>query len=68
MKTGRKMKTGIKVKLIGEDGNVYNLISICCIALRRNGMGDKEEQFLEEVKSGDYLHALVVMSEWFEIE
>lgn len=60
-------KTGIKVKLIGEDGNIFNLISICCIALRRNGMRDKEEQFLKEVKSGDYLHALVVMNEWFDI-
>lgn len=60
-------KTGIKVKLIGEDGNVFNLISICCTALRRNGMRDKEEQFLKEVKSGDYFHALAVMSEWFDV-
>ncbi|MBQ1971246.1 MAG: hypothetical protein II223_02270 [Treponema sp.] len=62
-------KTGITVKLIGEDGNVFNLIGICSQALRRNGMRDKVAEFQKEVMSADsYEGALGVMMNWFEIK
>lgn len=62
-------KTGLTVKLIGEDGNVFNLIGICTQALRRNGMRDKVTEFQNEVMSADsYESALGVMMNWFEIK
>lgn len=61
-------KTGIKVKLVGQDGNVFNLIGICTQALRRNGMSDKVTEFQKEVMSaGSYDEALCVMMNWFEV-
>ncbi len=62
------MQTGIHVKLIGEDGNVFNLLGICQRELRRNGMSNKINEFVKEATAGDYYHALAVMSEWFIIE
>lgn len=61
-------QTGIHVKLIGEDGNVFNLLAICRTALRRNGKADLWDQFFKEATSGDYYHALATMSEWFIVE
>lgn len=61
-------KTGIKVKLVGEDGNVFNLIGICTQALRRNGMRDKVDEFQKEVMSSkSYEEALSVMMKWFDV-
>ena len=61
-------KTGINVKLVGQDGNVFNLIGICTTALRRNGMRDKVAEFQNEVmNAGSYDEALCVMMDWFEV-
>lgn len=62
-------KTGLTVKLIGKDGNVFNLIAICTQALRQNGMRDKVTEFQKEVMSSDsYESALGVMMNWFDIK
>ena len=42
-------KTDIKVRIIGADGNVYNLLGIC----RR------------ELGRADYNHALATIADWF---
>lgn len=61
-------KTSIKVKLIGEDGNIFNLIGICSHALKENGMNDKIDEFVKEVTSSNsYDEALSVMIDWFEV-
>jgi len=61
-------KTGIKVKLVGEDGNVFNLIGICSHALKENNMKDKVNEFVKEVTSShSYDEALSVMMNWFDI-
>lgn len=61
-------KTGIKVKLIGEDGNVFNLIGICSHALKENGMSNKIDEFVKEVTSShSYDEALGVMMNWFDV-
>lgn len=62
------MQTGIHVKLVGEDGNVFNLLGICKRALYRNGKSNLWNDFYKEATSGDYYHALAVMSEWFIVE
>ena len=61
-------QTGIEVKLIGEDGNVFNLLGICKRELFRAGKGILWEEFFKEATSGDYNHALATMSKWFIVK
>lgn len=58
----------VHVKLIGEDGNVFNLIAICKREMRAAGLTREEmNQFEQEVTAGNYDGALRVMMEWFDI-
>jgi len=44
-----------KVKLVGEDGNVFNLIGICSRALKNAGQGDKTKEMQSKILScGSY--------------
>jgi len=60
-------KTGITVKIIGADGNVFNLLGICRRALRREGRLDLWDEFYKEATSGDYNHALAIIADYFEV-
>ena len=60
-------KTGITVKIIGADGNVFNLLGICRRALGRAGRLDLWDEFYKEATSGDYNHALATIADYFEI-
>ena len=58
-----------KVKLSGEDGNVFNLIGICKRALVN--IGEREianKMVIECVSSGSYEEALGVMSKYVDVE
>ena len=56
----------ITVNLIGENGNVFNLIRIVSKALRKNKIDSKE--FQEEVTlCGSYDEVLRVMMQWVNI-
>lgn len=60
----------ITVKLIGTDGNVFNLIGLCIRAMKLADL-DKVERdlFISEVlNSKSYEQALATMLEWFDIE
>ena len=58
-------KTDIKVRIIGADGNVFNLLGICRKALIRAGKYELWNEFFKEATSGDYNHALATIAEWF---
>ena len=60
-------KTGIEVKIIGADGNVFNLLGICRRALLRAGKIELWDEFQKEATSGDYNHALATIADYFEI-
>ena len=60
-------KTNIEVKIIGADGNVYNLLGICRRALQKARRMDLWDEFYAETTSGDYNHALATIAEYFEI-
>ena len=60
-------KTGIKVKIIGADGNVFNLLGICRRALSRAGNLELWDEFYREATSGDYDHALATIADYFEV-
>jgi len=58
-----------KVKLIGENGNIFNLMGIASRALKEAGMRDKAEEMFEKVtQSKNYDEALQVLMEYVEIE
>ena len=58
-------KTNIKVRIIGADGNVFNLLGICRKALGRAGKIELWDEFRKEATSGDYNHALATIADWF---
>ena len=60
-------KTGITVKIVGADGNVFNLLYICRRALIRAGKYELWNEFYKEATSGDYNHALATIADYFEV-
>ena len=59
----------IHVKLVGENGNAFFILSRCLQAMRRAGLSEKErEEFQKEATSGNYDHLLATCLDWFEIE
>lgn len=58
----------IEVKLIGEDGNIFNLVGIASKALIRNCQRDKADEMSERIfKSNSYDEALMIISDYVEI-
>ena len=62
-------QTGIKVKLVGEDGNAFYILGKVQRALRRGGKGKEFiEAFTKEATSADYNHLLATVMEVVEVE
>lgn len=71
MKMEQEKKQGLdeslrpNAKMIGEDGNVFNLMGICSRKLKKAGYPEKAEEMLNRVTScGSYDEALSIMSEY----
>lgn len=60
----------ITVKLVGQNGNVFNLIGICTQAMQRAKVSRAErEAFVEEVTHAEnYAEALAIMMRWVNVE
>lgn len=57
-----------KCALIGEDGNIFNLMGIASKILKRNGMREEAKEMCEKItKSGSYDEALNIISDYVEI-
>lgn len=55
-------------KLIGEDGNIFNLIGLAGKALRNAGMKEQAEEMRDKVcNSKSYDEALYIISEYVEV-
>ena len=55
--------------LIGEDGNVFNLVGIAARTLKRNGLSEQASEMTAKVfGSGSYEEALGIISEYVETE
>lgn len=63
-------KYNITVKLVGKDGNIFNLMGIVQKALRQNDVPkDEIDLFLQEIESShSFYHALQVIMEWVHVE
>ena len=58
----------ITVQLVGQDGNVFNLMGIVANALRKNGFGEEVQEFITDVTSSKSYHeALAVMMRWVDV-
>jgi hypothetical protein len=56
-----------EVKLVGENGNVFNLMAICQKALRRAGMHDEAKEMVDKITHCDsYDKALSIMMEYVD--
>ena len=54
--------------LIGEDGNIFNLMAIASRTLRQNNMEDQAKEMCQRIKeSGDYYKALGIIGEYVDI-
>jgi len=57
------------VKLIGENGNIFNLVGIATKALKTAGLKDKADELTKRIfNSRSYDEALVIIGEYCEIE
>ena len=61
-------KTGIRVEMVGQDGNAFACLGRCQQALRRAGRLDLWDEFHSEATSGDYYHLLATITEWFNVD
>lgn len=62
------MKNRPKVNLIGEDGNAFAILGKVSKALKRAGLKEEAEQYLQEATSGDYNHLLTITMEYVDVE
>lgn len=55
-------------KLIGEDGNIFNLTGIASRTLRQNGMADEAVEMRDRIcASGSYGEALCIIGDYVNI-
>lgn len=63
-----KEKPKPKCDLIGEDGNIFNLMGIASRTLKRNGMQEEAKEMCDKItSSGSYNEALLIISDYVEI-
>lgn len=56
-------------KLLGEDGNIFVLLSLASKTLKKNGMKEEAAEMTTRVmESGSYDKALMIISDYVEIE
>lgn len=57
-----------KVKLVGQDGNVFNLLGICSRALSKAGMQEQAKEMKRKAfSSSSYDEALSIMMEYCDV-
>ena len=56
-----------KVRLVGQDGNIYNLLGICTSALKRAGQDEEVKELQDRVlSSGSYYKAISIMYDYVD--
>lgn len=58
-----------KCKLIGEDGNIFNLMGIASRILKRAGLEEEAKEMVNRIfKSESYDKALQIIMDYVEVE
>lgn len=69
--TQQEKKTGKPdCELIGQDGNIFNLMGVASRTLKQNGMEDQAREMCERITGGDcrdYYRALSIIGEYVNI-
>jgi hypothetical protein len=61
--------TGVKVKLVGEDGNAYQILGRVMGAMRAAGVPKETiDEYYQEATSGDYSNLLRVTLRYVDVE
>lgn len=61
--------TKIKCKLVGQDGNIFNLIGIASRTLKKAGLKDKANEMCNKAtKAQSYEEALNIIGDYVDIE
>ena len=58
--------TGIKLQLVGLDGNAFSILGRAMNALKDNDQSELEDEYYAEATSGDYDHLLATTAKYFE--
>jgi hypothetical protein len=59
----------VTVKLVGSDGNAFNIIALCMKEARKQKVPpEKVNEFMDEAMSSDYANLLRTCMKWFNIE
>ena len=58
-----------KVKLLGENGNIFNLMGIAKRAMQKQGFEKEAKEMVEKItKCGSYSLALSIIMEYCDVE
>ena len=58
-----------KCKLVGKDGNIFNLMGIASRTLKEAGLKEKADEMIQRItKSKSYDEALGIIMEYVEVE
>lgn len=60
-------KSGISVKLLGTNGNAFEILGKVIGALKRGGRKDLVEAYQKEAMAGDYDHLLQVTMQYVDV-
>jgi len=59
---------GVRVTLVGRDGNAYSILGAVSEALKRAGIAKSErDAFFAEATAGDYDHLLQTAMRWVDV-
>ena len=56
----------MKYTLLGVDGNAFAIMGYVSKAMKKEGYGDKVEDYRREAKSSDYYHLVSVSENWLD--
>lgn len=56
-----------KYTLVGVDGNAYAIMGYTSAALKREGLGNLEDEMLKKATSGDYSNLIAVCAEYVQM-
>ena len=56
-----------KYTLVGVDGNAFSVMAYTATALRREGLGNLEDEMTEKATSGNYSHLIAVCSDYVQM-
>jgi len=59
--------TNIKLGIVGQDGNAFNILGLASRALKDNGQSELVDEYMTEAMAGDYDHLLRTTAQYFDV-